>query len=387
MPSYSDRTSHRTIRRGFQAFPLFFLGAAVYAALAVPVWVLQYLGHLPAWQEDPVSWHAHEMVFGYTLAVIAGYLITKASRAAVWVVFGVWLAGRIAHFGPGLPLPLTVAIDLALPVLLFPLAGLPFLRAAKSWRNALFGVVVGAFILAEIFYQLGVTELWTEGRERGLRLAVDLVTLLLFAMGGRLIAATTSGAVQKKGGYLKGVAQPNLERAGAVCLMAATLLNGWDPALPVIAMLHAAAAAVIVIRLVRWRFWVVIDLPEASLLHLGYAGLAAGLLAQAAMADFDLATPLDAAHGVMLGGLGILSLTVMTRTAQQRLRRPVIVPATVLCAVGFMALAAVSRVTASLAEPTVPLLALAAASWTVAFLCFAYFLLSLMFARSPKPPG
>lgn len=77
----------------------------------------------------------------------------------------------------------------------------------------------------------------------------------------------------------------------------------------------------------------------------------------------------------------------MTHTAQHRLRRPLAVPARMLDDTGFNRLAAVSRVTVSLAEPTVPLLALAAASWTVAFPCFAYFLLSLMFARSPKPLG
>lgn len=371
----------RAIRRGFQAFPLFFLGAAIYAALSVPVWVLEYLGQIPAWQQAPAGWHAHEMVFGYTLAVVAGYLITKASRSVVLAAFGLWLAGRLAHFGPGLPLPLTFALDLAFPILLFPLAGLPFLRAAKSWRNALFGVIVGAFILAEVFFQSGVTGIWENGQEHGLRLAVDLVTLLLFAMGGRLIAATTSGAIQKKGGYLKGVAQPNMERSGVLCLIAAILLNGWGEATLVIVVLYAVTAAVIAIRLLRWQFWKVLDLPEASLLHLGYFGLAAGLIVQAVCLGFDLTTPLDAAHGVMLGGLGILSLTVMARTAQQRLRRPVTASPAIMIAVGFMALAAASRVAASLAEPVIPLLTFAATTWTLAFLFFAGALFRLLVRR------
>ena len=292
-----------------------------------------------------------------------------------------WLAGRLAHFGPGLSLPLTVALDIAFPILLFPLAGFPFLRASKSWRNALFGVLVGAFILAEAFYQSGVTGIWENGQEHGLRLAIDLVTLLLFAMGGRLIAATTSGAIQKKGGYLKGVAQPHLERAGVICLIAATLLNGWEGATRAIAVLYAMTAAVIVIRLLRWQFWKVIDLPEASLLHLGYFGLAAGLIVQAVGLGFDLTTPLDAAHGVMLGGLGILSLTVMARTAQQRLRRRVTTSPAILIAVGCMILAAVSRIAASLTDPAIPLLTLAASTWTLAFLCFAGALFRLLVRR------
>lgn len=377
----------RPLRRGFQAFPLFFPAAAIYAALAVPVWVLEYLGWLPAWQRAPAGWHAHEMVFGYALAVVGGYLITKGSRVAILTAFGLWLAGRLAHFGPGLPAPMAIFVDLAYPALLFGLAGLPFLRAAKSWRNALFGVVVAAFLLAQILYRLGGVGLMPEGEERGLLLGIDLVILLLFAMGGRLIAAATSGALQRKGVSLKGAAQPSLERAGVLCLIAVAVLDGVQWGLPATAALSAAAGTVILIRLVRWQVWKVIDVAEASVLHLGYAWLAVGLVVQAAGRAFDLMTPLTAAHGAMVGGLGVLSLAVMGRTAQQRLRRPLDVPPLLATAIGLMSLAVILRVLASLTEPVVALLAAAAGAWSLAFVCFGVFLLRLLAGRSETQPA
>ncbi len=370
--------NRRALRRGFQAFPLFFMAAAVYAAIAVPVWVFEYLGWLPAWQQVPTGWHAHEMVFGYALAVVGGYLITKGSRRAILTAFGLWLAGRLAHFGPGLPATVAILVDLAYPAMLFMLAGLPFLRAAKSWRNALFGVIVGAFLLAQVLYLLGGADLLAEGEQRGLLLAIDLVILLLFAMGGRLIAATSSGALQRKGTYLKGAAQPSLERAGVLCLAAVAVLDGIQWNLPATAALSAAAGAVILIRLVRWRAWKVIDVAEASVLHLGYVWLAVGLMVQAASRAFDLMTPLTAAHGAMVGGLGVLSLAVMGRTALQRLRRPLDVPPMLMAAIGLMSLAVVLRVLASLTGPVIALMTGAAAAWSLAFACFIFFLLRLL---------
>lgn len=374
-PAARDR---RALRRGFQAFPLFFTAAALYAAIAVPVWVLEYLGWLPAWQQVPAGWHGHEMVFGYALAVVGGYLITKGSRGIILTAFGLWLAGRLTHFGPGLPPPVAILVDLAYPALLFVLAGLPFLRAAKSWRNALFGVIVGAFLLAQILYRLGGADLLAEGEQRGLLLAIDLVILLLFAMGGRLIAAATSGALQGKGISLRGAAQPSLERAGVLCLITVAVLDGVQWGLPATAALSAVAGAVILIRLVRWRAWKAIDVAEASVLHLGYVWLAVGLLVQAVSRAFDLMTPLTAAHGAMVGGLGVLSLAVMGRTALQRLRRPLDVPPMLMAAIGLMSLTVVLRVLASLTEPVIALLAGAAASWSLAFVCFTFFLLRLL---------
>lgn len=383
-PSNAGTGGGRVARRAFPAFAPFFLGAAVLAALAVPLWVLQFAGILPAWLDDPAAWHGHEMVFGFALAVVAGYLIAKASRAAVLGAFALWLANRVVFLMPGIPLAVEAILALAFPVVLFWLAGRPFLKAAKSWRNALFGVVVGAFAVAEAMFQAGALGLLEDGRQRGLLVGVDLIALLLFAMGGRIIAAATSGAIQRKGGYVKGWAQPGLERAGVLALIAMTVLDGVGVAPAIGGVGAAAAAMVVIVRMVRWQAWRVAGVADAALLHLGYAWLAVGLVLRAGALG---ATPLDATHGILVGGLGILSTVMMARTAQQRLRLPISPPWVVRAAVGLVAVAAACRVLAPLGGPYLELMIAAAVAWTLAFVILAGFLARLLLRGGPGGRG
>lgn len=366
--------AERRIRRGFRADRPFFAAAAVYAALAVPLWALQYLGRVDFWQDSPLAWHGHEMIFGYALAVVGGFLITKGSATAILTAFGLWLAGRALHLGaaPGM---VAAAVDLAYLGFVFRLGGLPFLRAAKSWRNAVFGLAVGALLAAEGVYWLGLTGPLDDGGRRGLVLAVDLITLLLFTMGGRLIAAATSGAFQQKGDYLPGVAQAGLEKIGVLALAATVLVDlatgeGILGALPV-----AVAGGVVFLRLVRWRIWRVVEVIDVSVLYLGYAWLGLGLLVAALGRATDLIGFTDSLHGILVGALGTLSLVVMARTVLQRSRRPLVLPLPVRLAVGLMTLAAVLRILALPVGPPEALLLGAAGAWGAAYLAFLVFLL------------
>ena len=109
-------------------FRPFFFGAAVWAALAMALWVpmLSGLVSLPT-AFDPVSWHAHEFLYGYLGAVVAGFLLTAVpnwtGRLPIvgWRLGALallWLAGRLAvAVSAGLPAALVAAVDLAFPVL------------------------------------------------------------------------------------------------------------------------------------------------------------------------------------------------------------------------------------------------------------------------------
>lgn len=363
--------------RKVQAFQLFFADATVYAALTVPVWVLQYLGIVVPLSERMAGWHGHEMVFGYALAVVAGYLITKGSTAMVMAAFFSWLAARFLVMIPSLPAAVEAAVALAFPVILFALAGLPFLRAAKSWRNAVFGLLLAGFVGAEALHQLGALDLLPAGQERGIILAIDLVVLLLFTMGGRVIAAATSGAIQRTGAYVKGAAQSRLERAGVLALAVMSLLDAlqWLPTAA--AMLALAVGLIVLLRLLRWQVWRVVDVAEVSTLHLGYAWLAAGLLMKAAAQGLGAIDLFESTHGLMVGGLGTLSLVMMARVALQRLRRTIAFPPMVLAAIGLITLAAILRTLAVLPDLRLWMIEAAALAWVAAFLMFAMFLVRL----------
>jgi uncharacterized protein involved in response to NO len=316
--------------------------------------------------------------------VVGGYLMTRLSAWAVAGVLCAWLAGRLAFLGLALPPAVEGAMLLAYPACLFVFGGLPFVRAAKTWHNRIFGPLVAGFAAAELAYLTGLFGVFEEGESRGLVLGLDLVTLLLFVMGGRVIGAATSGAIQHKGGMLRGVAQARLEWLGVFALLGMTVLDlaGRLEALAAAAALVAAGA--VVLRLTRWRVWEVADLAEVASLHLGYGWLAVGLALKAASGLIGVPSPLDAFHGVAVGAIGTLTLAMMARVSLQRSRRPIAFPASVIAALALITAAAVLRILAAFPETRMPMIEAAAVCWTAAFVVFTVFLARL-FLAAPRP--
>jgi uncharacterized protein involved in response to NO len=116
-------------------FRPFFLAAAGWAVLSMAVWLPLFSGavELPS-RFDPLSWHIHEMLFGFVMAAVGGFLLTAipnwTGRAPVAgtplaVLVGLWLLGRVACLCSAMIAGwLVVVADLALP------------QRLKSWRRA-----------------------------------------------------------------------------------------------------------------------------------------------------------------------------------------------------------------------------------------------------------
>lgn len=363
--------------RPFPAFTLFFPAAALLAAAAAGVKVADYTGvSAPPIIAHMSYWHGHEMVFGYALAVVGGYLFTRMSRALALGLLFAWLCVRLAFLIPGIPPVVVAAVALAFPVFLFVFGGLPFVKAAKSWSNAMFGPIIASFFVAELLYQLGALRLVEGGEERGLVVGIDTVSLLLFAMGGQIIAAATSGALQRKGIRLITPAQPQWERAGVICLFLMVLADFSDAGKTVAGAFAGVAAIITMVRLVKWRFWSVLGTPEVSLLHLGYTWLGSGFAIKASAQIAGMPGLFDALHGVAVGALGTLTLAMMTRATLQRNRETIRLPGTVLVCTGMISIAAVCRLLAAFPDIRFMMMQWAAVFWLGAFLLFAWWLFS-----------
>ncbi|GIK99889.1 MAG: short-chain dehydrogenase [Alphaproteobacteria bacterium] len=348
--------------------PLFTL-AALYGAAVVPLGTLGYAGRLPVWQM-PSYWHGHEMLFGFALAVVGGYLLTRLGRIQLGIAVVLWLLGRAVAAIEGIPPALSIPAALAYPVCLFVLAGLPLLRAAKRWRNLVFAPLLGAFVLAELLFQAGAAGWVPDGEMRGLLFALSVVAMLLFLMGGRVTAAAASGAMQRAGAPHRDMAQGRVETAGVAGLaaMAVGLVVGlsWLTAIGAAAALICATA-----RLLRWAPVAHWRRPELLALMLGYGWLAAGaaLLLATAVGRAPVA---DALHGIAAGALGTLSAAMMTRVSLQRTRRPIALSAPTRAAILCVGLAALARLLVLAGEPQrLALLGTAAALWSAAFLIVA----------------
>ena len=366
------------MRHAPSAHRLFFPAAVLFALAAIPAWVLEYAGILPPARGGGfVAWHGHEMVFGYALAVIAGYLLTRISGNALVAVFALWLAGRIDYLLLPLPPLAEAAIAVSFPLCLFVFAGTPFLRAAKTWRNSIFAAILAGLVLAALAYQSGALGALAAGEARGVGLGINVVTLLMFTMGGRIIAAATSGALQDRGIRLHGVAHPDLETAGVAAIAVLAATDFWGRAAAVAAAAALAAALTVVLRLYRWQVWKVAAHPEMLALHVGYAWLAIGLAAQGAALAFGVPAPVDALHGVTVGALGSLSLAIMARVSLQRSARPIVFPPYVTLAIAMISGAAICRLLAAIPFLRIVLIEAASLLGLLAFALFAIFLFRL----------
>ena len=356
--------SSRLSRQPF-ANAWFFPAAALYAALILPWSVLGLLGLLPTPPGLATSYgHAHELLFGFALAVIAGYLLGPQPPRLTLALLASWALARLGWlFWPGGWLALLGAalFASALAWKVVP----RFAGAAKKWRNQSVAPLIIVLGLASVLGSFDPQVLPSPRLLQGTLLA--LATLLFF-MGGRIIAPALAGHAQSQGWTLQARVQPRLEGAGLILFGTAliALLAAWEH---VAGILLLAAGALTGTRLLRWMPWRHWRRADLVVLLLGYAWLALGLLLFGATVLSD-ALPLTAAlHGITTGALGTLTLAVMARTRLlYRLRnanaRPWIHPVA-----GLISLAALARLLPSLlgVDPR-PWLLLAVGCWSLAYM-------------------
>ena len=340
-------------------FRVFYLLAGAYAAAALPAWALQYAGVLPA--ANPL-WHAHEMLFGYTFAVIAGFLLTAVrnwtglptpSGAPLAAIALVWLAARLAA---PFSLPLAGALDLAFALALAWGIGRPILASRnRNWYFIVFVLALGA---ASVLFQLA---------PRGaLQAGLDVVLFVIAIMAGRVVPGFTNNAVPGAGArrseWLEKLA------LGSVLLLFVSDLLEFSSGTTAIAFVAAAAHAA---RLALWAPLKTRGRPILWILHLSYAWIAVHLLLRG-LAGFDLVPAVLATHALTAGAVGGLTLGMMTRTARGHTGRPLTTGRAELAAYLLVQAAAVVRVLLPLALPGAyaAAVSISAALWSAAFLIF-----------------
>jgi uncharacterized protein involved in response to NO len=355
------------------AFRPFFLLAGLFAAIGVPLWLVirsgdvAYAGHLGG-----SLWHGHEMIFGVAVAVFAGFLLTAAqnwtgrttiSGAGLGALAVLWLAARVLLLVPGESLlwPAIVVDSLFLPV--FALVLLRPLVLAGNRRNMLFPVgllVLAALNLAVHLAALGRLD-WDPSRI--LWLALELMSVMMVIMGGRVIPFFTRN-VLPNAGIATWNAADNVAIAATVAILPADLVFGEGPVLGLVAL---AAGAANIVRMLPWRGWAARRQPILWILHVGYLWLPVAFLLRGAAA-FDWVPPDASLHALGAGAVGTLTLGMMSRVALGHSGRAIVAaPLTVLAYV-LVILSGVLRVCASFDGEA--LLQVAAAGWILGWLCF-----------------
>lgn len=360
-------------------FRPFFLLAGAWAALAMALWVAMLSGRAPLPTAfDPFTWHAHEFLFGYTGAVLAGFLLTAVpnwtGRLPVtgWPLAGLvalWLAGRAAiSVSAFLPALVVAVADLAFPALL----GLFLLReiaAGKNWKNLpVFGLLV-IFGIANGLFHLQAARDGAGFNGTGLRLGVAGSVMLIALIGGRIVPSFTRNWLAQRPTKALPVA---MNRADSVVLgltgLALVAFVPWPDALPT-ALLCLVAGIAQLWRLSRWQGMQTLREPLLWALHLGYACIGLGFLtvAAAAVGAMELG---GALHLWLAGAVGLMTLAVMTRASLGHTGRALHAGPAVAGLYLSLVIAVLARFGAAI-NGADWLLHLAATAWIVAFGGFA----------------
>lgn len=310
------------LSHGYRSF--FFLAAA-FAGLAVPVWILAFgYGLQPGRVADPLSWHAHEMLYGYLSAVVAGFLMTAipnwtgrlpvSGRPLAFFVI-LWLAGRIAMLcgGDGMESAPFRAAD---ALFLAALAGFVWreVMSGKNWRNLPVCGLVSLFAAGNILWHLEAVGLPLAGA--GLRMGLGIAIMLMTLIGGRIVPSFTINWLKKRpaahlpapfAAYDKAVLGWTALTVVAWIVIPDARPTGWA---------FLLAGALHLVRLARWRGWQTFAEPLLAVLHVAYLWLPVAFvlmgLAVLAPSSIGITTAL---HALTAGAIGLLTVAVMTRAS------------------------------------------------------------------------
>ncbi|MEW9274293.1 NnrS family protein [Gluconobacter oxydans] len=364
------------------AFRPFFLAAALWAALALALWIELFLtgGTLPS-RFEPLAWHIHAMLFGFMPAAIAGFMLTAIATwtgrppirgARLFVLAVLWLFGRIVCLiSAAMPLWLSAVIDLAFPVALCVVAAHEIV-AARNWRNLMMPLPIGLLAVANL---LAYLELAQFNVPAGLwwRLATAAIIALITAIGGRIIPAFTRNWLVKHQSSSLPAAHGLMNTASLATLHAG--LVGWAlmPAFWPLGILLLIAALLNLDMLARWRGWATRSEPLLAILHVGYGWVVLGTALLGASLLSNSVPEAAAIHAYTAGAIGTMILAVMSRVSLGHTGRPLEADRGTTTIYLAITLAAVIRVAAPFAHGFyLTLLEVSALLWIASFLAFGW---------------
>ena len=374
------------LRLGFRPF---YVGGALLAALIVPLWVAMFLG---AWQLRPVApgllWHAHEMLFGFAVAIIVGFLMTAGKtwtglatpRGALLAALALlWLGARVASVTG--PYVVYAVLDLALlPIVAAILVTL--LLRSRNYRNLALGLILALLAVANLVFHLAVLGWLDVSAMTPLYAGLALIIMIECVMAGRVIPFFTMTVT------------PGLKLAAPVWLERVTLgVTALGLALWVLAppsgiglIMLGAASGLHTKRLLAWRPGVTLNRPILWILHAAYAWIPVGL-ALLALAQMGWVPVSAGVHALGVGATGGLIIGMITRTARGHTGRPLAVAGPEVLAYALIMMAAVLRVFLPLLAPALYASALiaSAALWSAAF--SVYLWIYTPWLMSARPDG
>ncbi len=365
------------------AFRPLFLAAGLYAVIAIGWWGIIYLLEtaFPPTALDPVAWHSHEMIYGFTVAAIGGFLLTAVaswtkrppvSGKRLLLLTIAWISGRIAISISAIIGPvLTALIDMSYLVLLIALFGNEVIQA-KDRRNYKVIVMLIVLGLLNLCFHLEYTALLPIPPRLSHRGAIMVILLLVCTIGGRIIPNFTKNWLVKNQ-KVHVSPPPAFGRLDmAVMISTGILAVGWtiNPYYQMTILGSVIIVVLHVIRLSRWRSLSMFQDPLMLVLHVGYAWIPAGFLLSAWSA-FNEALMFSAAlHGLTIGAIALMVIAVGSRAALGHTGRELKAGKSMTIVFALIVTATVFRILAGLPEYYIECLTASVVSWCLAIFIF-----------------
>lgn len=361
------------LRLGFRPF---YLGGALLAAVIVPLWVALYLGQMQlATSVPPLLWHAHEMLFGFAVSIIVGFLLTAGKNwtglatprgFALGALALLWLAARVTAVAG--PYPLYMVLDMALlPLVASVLVNI--LLRSRNHRNLPLALILALLATANAVFHLSVNGVLNIAAITPLYAALGLIVMIECVMAGRVIPTFTMSVTPG----LKLVAYKRIEwvTLGATALGLALWVFTSASLFGMVVLVVASGLQFK--RWLGWQPWVTMQRPVLWILHISYAWFPVGL-ALLALAQIGWVTVSAGVHALAVGATGGLIIGMVTRTARGHTGRPIQVSVMEVAAYLLVMLAAVLRVFLPLIAPELHVVSLisAATAWSLAFLIYLW---------------
>jgi uncharacterized protein involved in response to NO len=376
IPRFREHRGWLVLANGFRPF---FLLASIQAAIAILVWLPVFFGELQLISAfAPRDWHVHEMLYGYLPAVITGFLFTAIPNwtgrlplqgTPLLTLVLVWIAGRLAvTFSAETGWWIAMLVDASF-LLLVALAAAREILAGRNWRNLAVVVLVLLLFAGNVAFHIEAR--FNGAADIAIRMGISVVVLLISLIGGRIIPSfTRNWLVRENPGRLPA---PFSRFDTVVIAIGALALLGWiaAPESRFVGVALALAGLLHLVRLSRWAGERTFRERLLLVLHVGYFFVPLGFLLNAAAA-FGLVLPSVGIHAWMVGGVGIMTLAVMTRATLGHTGQPLNASYATQGIYLAIVIAALARICAVLhpAQSEI-LLHIAAFAWVIAFFGYA----------------
>jgi uncharacterized protein involved in response to NO len=373
-----DRPVHPFLSYAFRPF---FLLNAFFAITVVITWVFALRGHGPArLPADTMLWHGHEMLVGFAMATIAGFVLTAVatwtSRPAVngsvlVMLIAAWLAGRLVMiFASAFPGWLVAVIDMAFPVLLCVLAAREIFGAGNRRNYPIVGVILLLAVL-NLVYHLGSMQVISGADRMAIHLLMHTVLLLITVIGGRVVPNFTANWLRTRGAERLPASHVIVDGLTVVLTIAVGVVASFGSSSKATGGLALATAALHAIRLGRWCGFATMGEPLLFVLHVAYAWLPIGYALMGLVALNWVITPTAALHALTMGAIGSMILAMTTRVPLGHTGRPLTASRLTVIAYLALTIAVLVRVGGPLLfSDYLATIEWSAAFWIVAFALF-----------------